>query len=439
MKNMNIVIIIMDSVRIKNLSLFGYEKETDKNLKRIVREGILFKKHFSCSNFTFPSLISLLSGKYPNNHGLVHQFPYYTPEEFAKFKKNKFWFPSYLKQKGYSTIGIGWPGPWLKKGFDYYKEKETSEKKEKLKKILNKSFMKKILLSLPSWAYKLGKKIFKTRASVDFPYAHETINLAISKIKGIKKPFFLFIHFQDTHIPFKTTKNPKISKKNYEKILEGIRDKSQREYVKKRFTDIGLYSITDIKNKYDLAIKNVDGQIGRFVNFLQKERLWENTIFVVLSDHGLSLNENNIYLSSAGLYNETIRSPLIMKIPGIKGGIKGKEELVQNIDIVPTILEILGKEKQKDIDGVSMMPLIKEGKSVRNKILAFDGLAEDVKMIGTKKRKLIVAEKNLCYLCKSWHHKGRQEYDLEKDPNELKNIYSRKSSLEKNLKIKSIK
>ena len=425
MKNPNIIIIIMDAVRPKNLSLYGYEKETDKNLKKIAKESVVFNQAFSCSNFTFPSLISLFSAKYPDNHGMIHQFPYYSEEEFTKFKQNKSWFPSYLKQKGYMTIGIGWPGLWLKKGFDYYKEKESvrrvKEEKDFIKKfikeILNKNYVKKILLNLPSWAYQLGKRLVKVRASTKFPYAYETTNLAILKIleaKKANKPFFEFIHFQDTHIPFMTTKNPCFSeKKDYKKILRKIKSQSQKEYVKKRFIDIKLFSIQDIKNKYDLAIKNVDEQIGRLMNFLKKEKLWENTVFIILSDHGLSFGENNVYLSSAGLYDTTIRIPLIMRIPGLKIKKNYINNLVQNIDIAPTLLELLKIKNKEKIDGVSLIPLIKTGNPVRNKILSFDGLAEDIKMTGTKNKREIIAKKNLCYLCKSKHHKqGKQEINI---------------------------
>lgn len=439
----NIVIIVIDSLRCKNLSLYGYEKETDKNLKEIAKNGILFKQHFSCSNFSFPSLISLFSAKYPNNHGLIHQFPYSKPEEIEKFRKNKFWFPSYLRKKGYYTVCIGFLGLWLKKGFDYYQEDTFHEKEQsKLRKFLNFPIIRRILLSLPGWAYELGRKITKKRSSIPIPPANQAIDLAISKIRSSNKPFFLFMHFDNTHFPYPTVPNPKTSGKNEIKdILKNIKSKSQREYVKKRFTDISLKSIEDIKKKSDFAVKDVDEQIGRFVEFLKKQKLWKDLIFIVLADHGLSLDEHEIYFSSSGLYDETIHVPLIMKLPGIEG--KEIDELVQNIDISPTIMDLLKEKnpKEKNLDGISMLSMIKKvknkGEPIRDKIFSFDGLAEDIKAVRTKKRKLIIAKNNLCYLCKSGHHKEKEEYDLEKDPGELNNIYSGNSKLEKFLKNKS--
>lgn len=417
-KNPNIVIIIIDALRTKNLSLYGYEKETDSNLKKLAKEGILFKQHFSVSNSSVPSLTSLFTGKFPNNHGIIHQFPYTTQKEIEKLKTNKFWFPLYLKRKGYSTIGIDWIGAWLKRGFDFYADKEES----KSQNFLKKEFIKKILLNLPNWAYKLGKKIYKKRSSSLFPPANKTMDLAISKIQNSKKPFFLFMHFEDTHFPFPTVKYKGTGKNEINDILNQIKENSQKEYIKKRITDISLYSIEDIKNKYELAIKFVDSQVGRLINFLKKQNKWENTIFVVMADHGENLGEHNIYFSHAGLYDDAIKVPLIMKMPGFRN--IQVNEMVQNIDIIPTILDYMDEKTNLNLDGISMTSLIKTGVPIRKKILAFDGLAEDVKAVRTKNKKSIISKNKKCYLCKSSHHQDTEEYDLENDPNELENIYS---------------
>ena len=426
----NIVIIIVDALRTKNMSLFGYKRETDTNMKKLSQESILFKNHFSVSNSTFPSLTSLFTGKYPANHGIVHQFPYMEKEELEKLKKNKFWFPGYLRKKGYYNIGIDWIGWWFKKDFDYYGEKAPS----KYDRIKTNRIVRLVLLNLPSSIYKFGKKIAGKENQSLFSPAHKTAELAISKIKEAKKPFFLFVHFEDTHFPFPTTKiKTKIkNKEDYQKILENIKEKSQREYVKKRLADISIYSIPEIIKKYDTAIKYVDEQIGRIIDFLKKDGLWKDTIFIVLADHGESLGEHRIYFSHAGIYDETVHVPLIMKLPGF-----GKKEIngiVQNIDIVPTLVEYFrDKEDKKEFDGKSMLGMIKYGKEIRDKAYSTDGLAEDVSSVRTKDRKLIIAKKGKCKLCGAIHH-GLEEYNLKDDDGENKNIYSGESKLKKFLR-----
>jgi arylsulfatase len=427
----NIAIIVLDGLRAKNLSLYGYNKETDKTIKEIAKESIVFNNHISTSNSTTPSITSLFTGKYPSTHGIIHQLPYTKQEEIDKLKKEKFWFPTYLKTKGYSTIGICWIGIWFKRGFDFYGEKE-----ENTKRLLNNPLIKKILLSLPSWAYNFGKKMTKIRSSPSSPPASKTMDLAMAKIKESNKPFFLYVHFLDSHFPFATTKNPKLTGKNdMEDILNDVKENSQKEYIKKRLTDINLNSLEDIKNKYDLSIKNLDNEIKRFVKFLKKENLWDDTILIITSDHGENFGEHGIYFSHAGIYEDSIHTPLIMKIPGIEH--KDVDLLVQNIDVIPTILEILNENKMDEIgfDGKSMINLIKKNEPIRDVALSFDGIAEDVRGARTIDRKIIVSRNNKCYLCKASHHKSTEEYDLKNDPLEIKNIYKEGSSMTKYLDL----
>ncbi|MAG10919.1 hypothetical protein CMI44_01240 [Candidatus Pacearchaeota archaeon] len=421
----NIIILVVDAFRPKNLSMFGYRKKIDKNLKKIADKNLLFKNFFSSSNATAPSLMSIFTGRYPNHHGILHQFPYTTNKEIEKMDREmKFWLPKYLKEKGYNTIAIDWIGMWFKDGFDYYEEREETQ--SKLKKFMNVPVVKKFLLNLPNWAYKIGKKVVKTRASVKFSPAKDTMDLGISKIKNSKKPFFLFMHFWDTHFPFPTTKFRGSKKENIEEFLEKIENKSQREYFKKRVTDIGLNSTEDMIDKYDAAIKEVDKQIGRLFNYLKNNNLWDNTVLIVLGDHGTNLIDHEIYFSSSGLYDDTIHVPFIMHLPGFEG--KEMNEFAQNIDITPTVLDYLGEREYNNFDGKSLIKLVK-GDKIRDKVFFWDGLCVNVRGVRTKNKKLIVAKDNQCNLCKSSHHGEFEEYDLEKDSGENENIYSGESEL----------
>lgn len=430
----NIIIIVVDAFRPKNLSLFGYKKETDKNLKKIAKESVLFRNFFSSSNSTAPSLMSIFTGKYPPNHGIIHQFPYTTNEEIDKMERElKFWLPSYLKSKGYNTIAIDWIGMWFKDGFDYYEEKE--EKQSRLKKFMNVPIVKKFLLRLPNWTYKIGKKIIKTRASAKFSPAKDTMELGISQIEKSEKPFFLFMHFWDTHFPFPTTKFRGSQNRDIDEVLKKIKNKSQREYFKKRVTDIGLNSIRDMINKYDASIKEVDRQIGKLYKYLKKKRLWDDTILIILGDHGTSLTEHNVYFSSSSVFDESIHVPCLAHIPGLWQ--KEVRNFVQNVDIAPTILRILGDEERRNFDGKSFFDLIDE-REIRKNVLFWDGLCEDIKGVRTRNRKLIIAKNPKCNLCKSQHHKSEEEYDLEKDPEEKNNIYSGTSELNGLLKTEDL-
>ena len=405
----NIVIIVIDAVRTKNMSLYGYEKETDKYIKEIANEGTVFTNCFSVSNSTFPMITSLFTGKYPNNHGIVHQMPYMDQSEIDKFKENKFWLPTFLRNKGYSTIYIDWIGLWFKKGFDYYREDEIV-KKERFR---DKPFIKKIILHFPNWIYKSYKFIFKKKKKSLFDSADKCVDKAIEKIKELKNPFFLFMHIEDTHFPFPNTVFKGSNKSDIQNIFNNLESSSQKEYIKKRITDIGLHSVSDIINKYDKAIIDTDREIGRFVNFLKSEGKWDNTLLFILADHGESFGEHNIFFSHAGVFDETTHVPLIMKIPNI--GKKEINELVQPIDIAPTILDFIGEDihdSDFNFDGGSLISLINNpGQKIREEVKIFDGLAKDVVAIRSKEKKRITAVDGKCNLCGANHHKKNEEYN----------------------------
>lgn len=425
----NIVFVLIDALRPRNLSLFGYSRETDRNIKKLASESILFTNNFSVSNASYPSLTSIFSGNYPNNSGIIHQYPNTEPEEIEKLRKNKFWLPVYLKNQGYETIATCTMDMWFKKGFDYHKAIEIS-RPSLYRKIVNNQIIKKILLKLPSSIYSLGKSIMKRDPALDFPSPEETSNLAIEKIKTAKKPFFLFVYFEDTHFPYARIRRPETSgKTEISDITRNIKENSQKEYVKKRFVDIKLKYLEQIKEKYDIAIKEVDNHVGRIIDFLKKTRNWDNTIFILTSDHGDSLDEHGIYLEHAGLYDEVLHVPLIMHVPGIKNN--KNNELIQSIDISATILDLL-KDK-KNIDGKSLLSVIK-GKTGRKYVYAYDGVCKDRVMVRTKNRKLIISKNGKCYLCGAEHSRKYEEYDIQEDPKETKNLYNGKSELEKYLK-----
>ncbi len=391
----NVVIIVIDAFRPDHLSMFGYGKESDANLKRIAKEGVLFRNQFSVCNATAPAVTSMLSGLLPSSHGVYHQLPYTQPEEFDSAEKIGFWLPSYLQGKGYDTMAFDWIGFWFTKGFDYYKESE-----KKIKGL--------------------------------FPPTKYTIDLAISRIKESKKPFFAFIHLWDTHFPFPNTKFEGSGVNDEAEILADIKNEKQRAYVKNRMDAAKLYSVKDINDKYDETIRVIDKEVGRFYDFLGEQKLLDNTIIVILGDHGDQIHEHGIYFSHCGLFEGSIRAPMIMKIPGIKG--KETSEMVQNTDIVPTLIELLGDKETAKLDGKSLMPLIKEGKKVHSEVFLFDALANKVKAVRTETRKLIIAEDNFCNLCKSSHHSASEEYDLVVDPKEERNVFSADSEMLRHFK-----
>jgi arylsulfatase A-like enzyme len=401
----NIVIIVADSLRKRDLSIYKKNsKNINTNIHKISKECFVFENAFSSTNSTIPSLISLFSGEFPQKRTIN--------QRNASVSKNIFWLPTYLKNRGYSTIGIDYLGNYLKKDFQkFYGQKENI-----VDKTLQLPLIREIVSILPKKICSLGKKTLKKDTS-SFPEAIKNIDTAVSKIKKTQTPFFLFLHLWDTHFPFETTD---FSKKGFQfdKILDKISHPGHKKYVKERLNDIALDNLEDIKAKRDLSIQKIDVAVGKFIDFLKKEKLWENTIFILLSDHGENFGEHGIYFSHSGLYEETLQIPLIIHIPGEKGKVIKKN--VQNIHITPAIISLLENKK------INKNTFLFSDKT--KKLFFMDNFSKNGFAIRNKNKKLIKGGCK-CSLCKEEHHKKFEEYDLEKDPNENNNIFNERNKL----------
>lgn len=381
----NVVMVVVDSFRPDHLSMFGYAKQTDANLKRIAKEGSLFRNHFSVANGTAPALTTIFSGLLPSAHGVRHQFPYTKPDEYDRVSRIGFWLPSFLKERGYATMAFDWIDSFFERGFDYYRESESPIEKM-------------------------------------FPPTSVTVDLAISKIRQAERPFFAFLHLWDTHFPYPNTPYEPSVVDESQAILAGIEDAKQREYVKKRLDSARLYSVRDVVAKYDETISIIDRETGRLYDFLRDAGVLQDTAFMVMGDHGAVIDEHGIYFANCGLFDVALRAPLLMKFPGIAAG--EVREMMQCTDIVPTLLDYMGVASK--LDGRSLMPLMRGGHEARNEAFFFDAFANDVTATRTGDRKTIVAKDGFCNMCKTNHHSGVEEYDMAGDPAETRNIYGGK-------------
>lgn len=428
-KKPNIVIVISDALRPKDMGLYGRPIENTPCISEIAAESALFSLNFSAANGSDPSITSLFSGQNPTTSGFIHQHPFMRNEEIDKLKKNSFWLPLYLQKKGYSTISATPLHMWFKKGFDTFTEKDQLKGKGRF---LDIPIVKRMLLALPNWAYRLGKKSVKIRASPEFYSCNSVINFAIQKIEEIsatEKPFFIFMHLVDTHYPYPISKIRKIpGEKTAKTIIADIHETKQKEYIKKRFFDLDAENMEQIEKKRDESIVAVDSEIGRLHKFLKNKKLWDDTIFIFLSDHGDNFGEHNVYFCRGGLYDPSVRVPLIVHAPGILP--TTTEELTQNIDVAPTILDLLDEPKI-NVDGKSLLPIMANGEKVHDSILLSDSFCNNRIAIRTKEKKIVVGDGGPCYLCGAVHHYAKkEEYNIENDPDELKNVYSVVSELE---------
>lgn len=441
----NIIFIIIDALRARNVGAYGYDKPTTPNIDKIAQQGVLFRNAYCCINYTDSSLTSIFSGIYPLGHGILHHGGGLRDEEVKAFTQSGTeLLPEILRSEGYSTIALDWLGRWHRRGYDYYSGIEGSKGSRLIERVTEMmSAHKSPQLFVRGMAY-LRRRVRRQAYA-----AKPMTDLAADLIaKNSTQPFFLFIHYWDVHGGLKSPRHYSHSFRHLDySSMPGSTDKIRNvTRLPHETSSIRLARAVLMRNEtvgermreYDASIRYVDDEIGRLMETLSKRGIADQTLVILTSDHGESLSEHEIYFDHHGLYEVSIHVPLIMRYPEVLPGGKAVEGFVQHVDLVPTILDLLEiKHPQEDFDGESLMPLIHEGKELRSAVYVEEAYAQRKRAIRTKKYEYIKApseESAVCRLCNRIHGGVEELYDLESDPEQNHNLAQDKPETAKKLR-----
>jgi arylsulfatase A-like enzyme len=385
LKDCNIILISIDTLRADHLHCYGYERETSPNIDRVASESIVFENAVSQSAWTLPAHASMMTGLLPSEHGLI----FYDNEglnnmkEFGTLDGNITTLAEILKTFAYTNVsynGGAWIDPafGLRQGFDLYR-----------------------------W----GGRYFKYN-----------VPKSIGWIKANPgKKFFLFLHAFDVHAPYNAS--PEFN------VFYKYRGPSEAEEITlDMIKSLESPEYEYIVSQYDAGIRRADHELGQLFELLDETELSEKTILIITSDHGEMLGERGKWDHIYPLYEELIRVPLIIKIPGFKrAAIKGQVPAMTSI--LPTILDILGIPFDKDVMKNSLMPLIR-GRDAR-----FDVIISETGRI--KRHRLCRAirmEKWKLVYYEEANRKPRIELiDLENDPKEQHEVSKQNPQVTKEL------
>ncbi|MFH1219597.1 MAG: sulfatase [Candidatus Eisenbacteria bacterium] len=370
------VLIVMDALRPDYLGCYGCDRPTSPHIDDLARQGILFENAFTHASWTKPSFASLLTSLYPFQHGVV-DWESVMPDTISTL-------PEVLRQNGYSTSGVinmlGITGEFkVTKGIDKLSEAPKGE--------LN---------------------------------ATRITDTALALIKNSSTPFFILIHYYDTHWPYKPPPE-------YLELVRRTDDPNpfaSRAAARAERNERPSQEYIDRQSLlYAACVKYVDDEIGRLVESLDRISPRSETVVIITADHGEAFWEHGARAHGTDLYDEAIRVPLIIHYPARFHKTRRIESLVRHIDLMPTILELTGATDSGHREGLSLVGLIENAKRTGGggKFLpASCALSElnlrrvpDLKSIRTANRKIIVEPATSVV----------QLYDVIGDPGETTNLW----------------
>ncbi|MFW6128800.1 MAG: sulfatase [Candidatus Aminicenantaceae bacterium] len=312
----NVFIYLVDTLRADHLGCYGYDKATSPAVDKFAKDSILFENSFANASWTKPGVASVITGLYPNIH-VAEGWKDKLPEKVVTLAE-------VLKSNGYSTIHIA-TNPFITSQYNFTQgaDHDMSE------------------------YVRIRSSEYVTNRFVRF--INENPEL-------LEKPIFAYLHTMDPHYPYNPTKPFQKFK-----IEDKERDQLPLKKVVLRKWERG-WSKEDIDylfSLYDCEIYQNDFYFNKWINFLKKKGLYENSLIIFIADHGEQFNEHGGLKHGHSIYNEEIHVPIIIKLPGNQFAGSRKDFFVSQVDVFPTVLDFLNIELPESVDGESLFDLIK--------------------------------------------------------------------------------
>jgi arylsulfatase A-like enzyme len=355
----NVLLIVWDTVRAGNLSLYGYGRPTTPNLERLAGRGIRFDLAFATSSWTLPSHASLFTGRWPHELGVGWTTP---------LRPDVPTLAEYLGARGYDTAGfvanLDYCGreTGLDRGFAHYEDYPIG---------LYETFTRYVGLGhrmeLPSWACIMEKLVEKAsgRSWELNPHSSEHAKRGadvdqefldwLSSRQGRRRPFFAFLNYNDAHTPYEPP-DPSIPGFGLRPVT--CHDRlTLRRWTALEKANLALNDVRMAADVYDDCIAYLDRRLGVLLDELRRRGVLDDTLVIVTADHGEHLGDHLLFFHGCSLYRQLVQVPLV--IVGAKGPTAGRvvTEPVSLRDIPATIADLLELGRDAHFPGRSLARL----------------------------------------------------------------------------------
>jgi arylsulfatase A-like enzyme/sucrose-6-phosphate hydrolase SacC (GH32 family) len=373
--HLNVLFIMADDLRAE-LGCYGAKHILSPNIDKLAARGTLFERAYCQVSVCNPSRSSLLGGVRPDTTGVLDNQHFLRPQ-----LPDIVTLPQHFKNNGWHSMSLGKifhhserepgddPQSWSEPSWYHgtpdrsWFNKETDEKLKAIKK-LPPDKRPKLVRGPPFEAANEPDEVYS-----DAHTAAKAIE-TLQRLKDSEKPFFLGVGFHKPHLPFTcpqkywdmypadTIKLPD----NYQPSPDVPAPALHNWYELRSYGDVppagGIPDemALNLIRGYRACTSFVDAQIGRVLDELDRLGLRENTVVVLLGDHGYHLGENGVFTKMTN-FELCTHAPLIVSAPGQKPGQRTRA-LVEFVDIYPTLAELCGLNLPSHLEGTSFAPLL---------------------------------------------------------------------------------
>lgn len=387
----NIVLVSFDALQAAHVGCLGYDRDTTPNLDDFAERSFVFSRAYSASSWTVPASMTWFTGVYPSQHRLTNKFAVYSrerqqPAKLRELSPELTTLAEVLQQNGYATAGFtgnaGVSGSFgFDQGFDVYQHDKQ----------------------------RFGSVGDSIARALEWLRAHRD------------EKFFLFLHGYDVHGQSAPAGgyDYRFVEPGYDRKFTGA--PQEQELLREEGLDKGQLTLRDADVRfwraiYDEKIQRADAKFGQFLAEFDKLGLADRTLFVLTSDHGTEFYEHRRLDHGFTLYEELIRVPLVIRLPGQSGGTVIGEP-ASSIDLMPTILDLAAADVpdkvRQQMRGRGLAPLLRGQPTSRDIVCETDYRQY------TYKRALITRDG--WKLIFTLENKSRELFDLTRDPGETHN------------------
>jgi arylsulfatase A-like enzyme len=384
----NVLVIAIDTLRADHLGCYGYGRNTSPNIDAFAGDSVVFDRMIAPSIPTHPAFTTMNTGQYAITHGIVAH------GGGSPVPRTSPWLPSLMQRGGYTTCAVDNLADWrhgFGRGYEFYVD--------------------------PS-----------SRRTLHLNCDNRTINQrAIEWLEQhTDAPFFMMVHFWDPHTPYLPPRayrtlfykgDPRDPDNHAMDALDA--HPLGKTWKETWFNKLGG-GITDpeyIVALYDGEIRYCDEGVGKLLKALDRLGLSEDTVVILVSDHGELMYRHGVFFDHHGLYDGNLHVPFIVRCPGVAP--KRDSNLVAHVDLAPTVLDLCGQEVPEEMEGCRLGPVLRgeTDAPLRDAVVSQECTWQMKWSIRTDRHKFILAREEDFYRTPM-----RELYDLAEDPDELHNI-----------------